>query len=396
MAVFDGRRLERLEAGDALGDISPPFVLEGEPAVVESRLDGTRLVRWTGGGWQKDRSLSGVDSVCCIQVIAVGDEVTVFRSKGESLYARGLYDAERPWVVVASRPDDWRAFIRNGRPAVAVANSTEGLRILEPEGGRWRVIQTMDDGRRLSREVTVFEREPGGRLTVLSSGFPGSITVRQWDHTRLVGEQRFGRSSPFPRKMMAVMWLPHLGAPILSLILAVILSWLMRVHRVGVYRYEATEVAHASLTRRAISQLVDAVLMAAPTLFLFARFVEAFTDPEQMFFQPGGPLRFFAFVAAGFAWTLAAFLLFSVTEGLWGATPGKWLTGIRAIGTDLRPCGIGRALIRNLLKMVDGFFNFLIGILMVAYTPDWQRLGDLAARTIVIRAPAGGLRELRG
>ena len=340
--------------------------------------------------------MSGVDNVCCIQVLPAGDEVTVFRSKGESLYSRALFDAEAPWMVVASRPSGWRAFIRNGRPAVAVVNSTDGLRILERGGGRWRVIQTADDGRGFPREVAVFQGEPGGVLTVLSAGFPGSMRVRHWDDTRLVGEQRFGRSSPFPREMMTMMWLPHLSTPVLSLTLAVILSWLMRVHRVGVYRHEATEVTHASLTRRAISQLVDAIVMAAPALFFFARFIEAFTDPEQMFFQPGGPVRFFAFIAAGFAWTFVAFLLFSLTEGLWGATPGKWLTGIRVIGTDLRPCGIGRALIRNLLKLVDGFFNFLIGILMVAYTPDWQRLGDLAARTIVIRAPAGGLRALRG
>jgi len=33
----------------------------------------------------------------------------------------------------------------------------------------------------------------------------------------------------------------------------------------------------------------------------------------------------------------------------------------------------------------DGFFNFMIGILLVAFTDDWQRVGDMAARTIVIR-----------
>jgi uncharacterized RDD family membrane protein YckC len=38
---------------------------------------------------------------------------------------------------------------------------------------------------------------------------------------------------------------------------------------------------------------------------------------------------------------------------------------------------------------VDGFFNFLVGILLVAFTPEWQRVGDLAARTIVIRVPKG-------
>ncbi len=33
---------------------------------------------------------------------------------------------------------------------------------------------------------------------------------------------------------------------------------------------------------------------------------------------------------------------------------------------------------------MDGFFNFLVGVLLVALTENWQRLGDLAARTIVV------------
>ena len=56
------------------------------------------------------------------------------------------------------------------------------------------------------------------------------------------------------------------------------------------------------------------------------------------------------------------------------------------VGLDLKPCGFGRALIRNLLKLVDGFFNFMVGIILSALTEKWQRLGDMAARTIVIRA----------
>jgi uncharacterized RDD family membrane protein YckC len=36
---------------------------------------------------------------------------------------------------------------------------------------------------------------------------------------------------------------------------------------------------------------------------------------------------------------------------------------------------------------VDGFFSFLVGALLVALTEKWQRLGDLAARTIVVADP---------
>jgi hypothetical protein len=39
---------------------------------------------------------------------------------------------------------------------------------------------------------------------------------------------------------------------------------------------------------------------------------------------------------------------------------------------------------RNLLTFVDGCFNFMVGALLVALTENWQRLGDLATRTIAV------------
>ncbi len=170
-----------------------------------------------------------------------------------------------------------------------------------------------------------------------------------------------------------------------------VLTGLMRAHRVGEYELEGRRVPYASLTRRALAQLVDLVFVAAPVPILVTRM---FGDFEDFFDSPTAFLGIFVWIAGLLAWALLVFLVFSLTEGLRGVTPGKWLTGIRVVGTDLRPCGFGRALIRNLLKVVDGFFNFLVGLLLVAFTPEWQRLGDLAARTLVLRTGRDGLAAL--
>lgn len=37
-------------------------------------------------------------------------------------------------------------------------------------------------------------------------------------------------------------------------------------------------------------------------------------------------------------------------------------------GDGLRGYRLSRALLRNFLKVVDGFFNFLVGILIVTFT----------------------------
>ncbi len=54
------------------------------------------------------------------------------------------------------------------------------------------------------------------------------------------------------------------------------------------------------------------------------------------------------------------------------------------MGTDLMPCGFGRAFVRNILKFVDGFFNFMVGVMVAALSHNWQRVGDMAARTVVV------------
>jgi len=100
---------------------------------------------------------------------------------------------------------------------------------------------------------------------------------------------------------------------------------------------------------------------------------------------PFKPLIFMGFMLAGFLWMFFVIFAFGFLEGKWGQTPGKWVLKIEVVGTDLKRCGFGRGLIRNLLMFVDGFFNFMVGILLVGLTDNWQRVGDMAARTIVVK-----------
>ncbi|NIS60529.1 MAG: RDD family protein, partial [Proteobacteria bacterium] len=95
-------------------------------------------------------------------------------------------------------------------------------------------------------------------------------------------------------------------------------------------------------------------------------------------------LAVFGLMFGTLLWAILCLFVFSFLEGKWGVTLGKWAVGIRVLGVDLRPCGFGRALVRNLLKFIDGFFNFMIGILLIGLTENWQRVGDMAARTVVI------------
>jgi hypothetical protein len=68
-----------------------------------------------------------------------------------------------------------------------------------------------------------------------------------------------------------------------------------------------------------------------------------------------------------------------------GQTPGKRAIGLRVISVTGRPVTIYETLLRNLLRTVDQLPAFYaIGILSLLLTARNQRLGDLAAATVVV------------
>jgi uncharacterized RDD family membrane protein YckC len=74
-------------------------------------------------------------------------------------------------------------------------------------------------------------------------------------------------------------------------------------------------------------------------------------------------------------------------EGLFnGQTPGKRALGLRVISQRGVPITAVQAVLRNLVGTVDGLvpFFFLTGLTSMLLTSKLQRLGDLAAGTIVV------------
>ena len=69
-----------------------------------------------------------------------------------------------------------------------------------------------------------------------------------------------------------------------------------------------------------------------------------------------------------------------------GRTPGKRWTGLRVVKVGGGPVGFVASTLRNVLRIVDALPGFyLVGILAVLFTRNNQRLGDLAAGTLVVR-----------
>jgi uncharacterized RDD family membrane protein YckC len=77
-------------------------------------------------------------------------------------------------------------------------------------------------------------------------------------------------------------------------------------------------------------------------------------------------------------------------EVFWnGQTPGKKMFGISVINDDLSPVTLGTSLVRNLLRTIDFLpLFYLVGLISMLSNRRFQRLGDMAAGTLVI-----GVRE---
>jgi len=70
---------------------------------------------------------------------------------------------------------------------------------------------------------------------------------------------------------------------------------------------------------------------------------------------------------------------------LGGKTPGKMIVKIKVTNSDGSITGIGSYLLRWLLQPIDLLFSGGVGILFILLSQNNQRLGDMAAGTIVVK-----------
>lgn len=86
--------------------------------------------------------------------------------------------------------------------------------------------------------------------------------------------------------------------------------------------------------------------------------------------------------------TIVIALYFILFETFKGGTIGKLAAGIKVVREDGSRITFNQALIRNLLRIVDGFpyfIPYLLGMIVMATSPRRQRIGDKLAKTLVIK-----------
>lgn len=160
--------------------------------------------------------------------------------------------------------------------------------------------------------------------------------------------------------------------------------------------------------RRVIAYLIDMVIAlgaAAAVFFATANLtqIEGATDCARyelasqgcLYAEINGQSNVFLFEnrAALFAWLVGAaysVLFIWLLQGLVGWTPGKLCTGIRVVNEQGRGPGIGRSLIRWLLMIIDDLCAGLVGLIVMLVSKGHRRVGDMAAKTFVVKTQYRG------
>jgi uncharacterized RDD family membrane protein YckC len=142
----------------------------------------------------------------------------------------------------------------------------------------------------------------------------------------------------------------------------------------------------APLKRRLVGGLIDMAPMAVG--FIVAdRMLAGAGQPAVTAVKLTIDSPAFAALAAGVGLYL---LLTTVLELVLGRSLGKLLTGTRVAALDARAPAPSAVLIRNLLRIVDLMMLFF-PLAFVIFSPLRQRVGDMAAGTIVVMKDAAPL-----
>lgn len=158
-----------------------------------------------------------------------------------------------------------------------------------------------------------------------------------------------------------------------------------------------TSLNYQGIGPRLVAQIIDAIIL----------FVLYFLVGAAMF----GGFTWEVYGAAAFSfigvYTILTFLYFIILEGVLAATVGKMLAKIKVVREDGSPCGLGPAVVRNILRIVDALpFFYIVGLILISRSDKKQRLGDRLAKTVVIKPgaaqatttpvpPAPGLKEAK-
>jgi len=146
-----------------------------------------------------------------------------------------------------------------------------------------------------------------------------------------------------------------------------------------------------ALPRRLAALIVDALVISLLDAIVNGTFgVTRVTSGVVPTMTIGSFASFTTQTTVDWIWlTLLWVAYYAVLEGLFGATVGKRLAGVRVTDLEGQRIGWQAAILRNLGRLLDALpFLYLLGGILTLNSKQHQRLGDRFAGTLVVPAAA--------
>jgi uncharacterized RDD family membrane protein YckC len=143
-------------------------------------------------------------------------------------------------------------------------------------------------------------------------------------------------------------------------------------------------VIYAKFESRIIAGIMDFVITLAITfeIFLFVTSME-FRSISTLWSLLGVPLV----LAISGILAVISLCYYSCFELARGQTPGKAVMKIRVMNEDGSKCRAIQIFVRNVVRIIDFLPAFyILGLSSIMLTKGRKRLGDIAAKTIIIKA----------
>ncbi|SET50709.1 Uncharacterized membrane protein YckC, RDD family [Oceanobacillus limi] len=145
--------------------------------------------------------------------------------------------------------------------------------------------------------------------------------------------------------------------------------------------YVSLQFKLAGLGSRASAMIIDQVILSIVNVIIVLIAMFTTTNDFMLVLEPGVFVAVAIIIVFGLYWGY-----FFVSEYFFGGkTIGKHLIGIRVIQENGHSVTLLSAIIRNLLRIIDMLpTSYFLGIILVFFHSKHQRLGDMAAGTIVV------------
>jgi len=180
------------------------------------------------------------------------------------------------------------------------------------------------------------------------------------------------KASNSPDLIMNLMNMAILSLPLIFLLISYKSKYSMApVNTTPQYSNEPfASVQYTNAVVRGIANIIDQLVLVLPVLLIF--YFLRFDIKDNIVLLTGG---------------IIYFMFMITTEALYGQTLGKYIFHIKVTMDDGRPCTIKASIIRNIGRILDMILgSYLLGIIFILVTKKKQRIGDLLAHTVVVKA----------